>query len=73
MTNHLKVVDNTDLVRDPYSKAIINVNTTALQEHRKKKALVTQSYKNSSRIDQLEHDIKDMKEMLSQILGHFAK
>jgi hypothetical protein len=60
----LKVKDHKDLLRDPYSKAIINSNTTALIEHRKAKSFAQSMVDNTNRITSLESDLKDIKKLL---------
>lgn len=65
--NKLKVIDNKDLVRDPYSKAIMNTNLLALNEHRKKREFAKRAYQNSQKINQLELDINNMNKDITEI------
>lgn len=60
----INVIGEPDLVRDPYSKAILNTNTRALQEHRKRKQLAHESTK---RLDSLEADVQSLKQSMSNV------
>ena len=64
----IKVKDNKGLVRDPYSKAIINVDNNALLEHRRKKQFVVQQTENSKRIDKIETEIIEIKNLLKNLV-----
>lgn len=68
MTNYAKVKEHKDLVRDMESKAILNIDTQALMEHRKKKALMREVVNNSNKINQMESDIGEIKQMLLSII-----
>ena len=68
MTDLIKVKDHKDLLRDPYSKAIINSNTNTLMEHRKAKSFAQSMIDNTNRINSLEKDLKDIKNMLSMLV-----
>lgn len=60
----IKVKGEPDLVRDPYSKAILNTNVAALHEHRKRKQLARQA---ADKIDALESDVKSLKQSITNI------
>lgn len=64
MTNYAKVKDNLGLIRDMDSKAILNIDTQALQDHRKRRQAALMQ---SRRLDNLEQSVAEMKQML-QIL-----
>ncbi len=49
-----------DYARDLSTRALINTNRSALEEHRKKK-------KDSARLDALERDVKDIMSMMIDI------
>lgn len=68
MTNYAKVKDHRGLVRDMDSKAVLNVDTQALHEHRRKKKVMTDLMNQSSRIDKIENDVSEIKDMLLQLL-----
>lgn len=63
-----KVEDNFNLYRDGYSKAIINTDISSLNEHKQRRKLANEVHSNNDRIDRLENDISDIKNMLIQLL-----
>lgn len=75
--NRKRVVEETvigveghkDLIRDPHSKAVLSVDKEALMNHRKKKAMMKQVYEDSNRIERVENEVSEIKNMLSQILS----
>lgn len=73
MTDLIKVKDHKDLLRDPYSKAIINSNTNALLEHRRAKSFAQSMVDNTNRINTLENDLKDIKNLLLVLVEKAAK
>jgi CRISPR/Cas system-associated endonuclease Cas3-HD len=70
MSDYLQVKDHPNLVREIKSKAIINTDTKALKQYLDKKALLLEK---EQKIDNLEKDIKDMKNILQQILEKIDK
>jgi hypothetical protein len=60
----INVKGEPDLVRDPYSKAILNTNTRALAEHRKRKQLAHES---SQRLTSLEAEVQSLKHSMSNV------
>jgi hypothetical protein len=60
-----QIVDNKDLVKDMKSGAVINTNQTAFQAARERAAKAKQE---KERLDNLEKEVVDIKEMLKQIL-----
>lgn len=68
MSNFLKVEDHEDLVRDPYSKAILQVDQTSLHEHRKKKMLMKEMFGNTERLNKLETAVDEIKQMLEILI-----
>jgi hypothetical protein len=64
MTDYAKVVDAPGLVRDPHSKAIIAQDSSALAEHRKKRAMMASLLnKNKS----LENEVKQLSDRLTSM------
>lgn len=68
MSNYAKVKDHRGLVRDMHSKAVLNIDTEALMDHRKQKATMKNIIENSNKIDKLENDMLEIKEMLSVLI-----
>lgn len=56
------------LVEDPVSGAILNINNAALEAYKKQKRVLEASKDSTKRIDKLENDINDIKQMLQQLL-----
>jgi hypothetical protein len=70
--NYLKVIDAPGLLRDPYSKALINADVSALNEHRKKKramnAILNNSRELEARVDELSSKMDNIEIMLTKLL-----
>lgn len=60
----IKVSGEPDLVRDPYSKALLNTNKAALEEHRRRKNLARS---NHERVMRLEQDVRCLKQSVGNI------
>lgn len=56
------------LVKDPQSGAVLNIDNAKLDAYRKQKKYYEESKTNSSRLDNLENDIGEIKNMLQQLL-----
>ena len=65
MSNLIKVDGHPGLVRDPVSGAILNINKNQIDTAKRTKAVVR---KNQSKIEQLENDISDIKNILLRML-----
>lgn len=71
----IEQTDVPDLVRDTKTGALLNKNIGALQAYKKKKAaaaklqeLASSLEEKDKRLDKLESDITDIKEMLRQLI-----
>jgi 5'-3' exonuclease len=67
MNKYIKT-DVEGFVKDPSSGAVLNVDTEKLSAYKKQKQFYENNKKNSERIEKLENDIGDIKEMLQQLL-----
>ena len=56
------------LVEDPVSGAILNINNAALDAYKRQKRVLEESKNSTKRIEKLENDINDIKQMLQQLL-----
>ena len=56
------------LVEDPVSGAILNTDNAGLYAYRRQKAVLEESRNSAKRIDKLENDIGEIKQMLQQLL-----
>lgn len=65
----MKVRDNVNLRRDPYSKGIINTDVAGLREHKQKIKMVETVEQNAQKISRLENDISDIKSMLTYLIN----
>lgn len=63
----LKVQDYPDLIRDSNSKAIINVNRAAMQEHMSKQQMKDSIKNLNQEMASLKDDFKEIKALLQQI------
>lgn len=65
MSDYYKVKDKEGLVRDTFSKAVLAVDREALLQHRNKAKVMKEILNNSDRINKLESDMAEVKNMLS--------
>lgn len=63
---YLKVIDKPGLQRDTQTGAILNTSTDELDKYIEQRNVLMAQRK---RIDNLERDVSDIKDMLKQILG----
>jgi len=68
MMNKYIKTDVEGFVKDPSSGAVLNVDTEKLSAYKKQKQFYENNKKNSERIEKLENDIGDIKEMLQKLL-----
>ena len=68
MTDFAKVKDHKGLIRDLNSKAILNVDNEALTEHRNRKNVMKKMVDTTEKIEKLENDINQIKDMLIQLI-----
>lgn len=67
MSDYYKVKDKEGFVRDAFSKAVLAVDREALLQHRNKAKVMKEILNNSDRINKLESDMAEVKNMLSLI------
>lgn len=65
MKKYLKVEGHPGLVRDPESGAILNINTSELEQRSKVKSA---KRKERERVDKLETELSEIKYLLQQLL-----
>lgn len=70
MTNYAKVKEHRNLIRDLHSKAILNIDNQALMEHRNKKKIMKKVIDNSQKIEKMENDLSEIKQMLSILIDN---
>lgn len=68
MNNKYYKTDFEGLVKDPESGAVLNIDNMKLDAYKKRKQAMEASTKNAERINKVENDIQEIKEMLSQLL-----
>ena len=68
MENKYYKTDFEGLMKDPNSGAVLNVDNTKLEAYKKRKQFMEANIKNTDRINKVENDIQEIKEMLSQLL-----
>ena len=64
----LKVENYPDLIRDSKSKAIINVNRSAMVEHMSKQEMKENIQHINVELDTLKNDFKEIKELLQRLV-----
>ena len=65
----IKVANEQGLVRDPYSKAIIRTDVDTLRDQRRRRSLLKQTVQNTDRVDRLEQEMKEIKDLLLQLIN----
>jgi hypothetical protein len=68
MTNKYIKTDIQGLVVDPNNGAILNVDNSALEAYRRQNQMLNDQKSTKERIEKLENDIGDIKDMLQQLL-----
>jgi hypothetical protein len=68
MTNKYVKTDIQGLVVDPNNGAILNVDNSALEAYRRQNQMLNDQKSTKERIEKLENDIGDIKDMLQQLL-----
>jgi O-methyltransferase involved in polyketide biosynthesis len=66
----IKVKDEKGLVRDPFSKAILNIDTTALQEHRRKKSGAVQLLTDRNLIESLLNRVDYLEKQVQLLINN---
>ena len=64
----LKVKENENLVRDSYSKAILNTDRGAVLRHKKKIEEAKKTQVQQDRINSLEQELAEIKELLKKLI-----
>lgn len=68
----IPVEGHSDLARDPNTGAVLNINRSKILESRERKRLKREKKKEQvelrAKVEGLENDISDMKNMLSQLI-----
>jgi hypothetical protein len=65
--NYIKT-DAEGYVKDASSGAILSVDNTKLNAYKKQKQFINNSIKNNERIERVERDLSDIKQMLQLLL-----
>jgi hypothetical protein len=68
MNNKYYRTDFEGLVKDPHSGAVLNVDNNKLEAYKKQKAAFMLNVENNERINKVEKDLNEIKEMLNQLL-----
>lgn len=70
--NMIPVEGHSDLARDPDTGAVMNINSDKIRESRERKRIIRERIKEEqelkAKVEGLESDISDMKNMLSQLI-----
>lgn len=66
---YVSIKDNPNLIKDLTNKAIINIDLTAPTRHLEKIAKVNKELQKEKDIDNLKHDVEEIKTSLSKILN----
>jgi hypothetical protein len=68
MENKYYKTDFEGIVKDPNSGAILNVDNRKLSAYKKQKQMMIDGMKNAERIQKVEQDLEEIKNMLGQLL-----
>lgn len=66
MNKYVKIKDESDLVKDKNTGAVLNTNLDSLKAYRAKRK---KDLEMNNKIEQLENDIGDIKSMLKELLN----
>jgi len=65
---YAKVKENSELIRDMNSKAVLNTNQTALQAYKKKREKQNEIQSAVNDINSLKQDVNELKTLMQRIL-----
>lgn len=68
MENKYYKTDFEGIVKDPNSGAILNIDNRKLTAYKKQKQMMIDGMKNAERIQKVEQDLEEIKNMLGQLL-----
>jgi len=68
MENKYLKTDFEGLVKDPISGAVLNVDNSKLEAYKKQKQAMRKNEQTAERIDKVEKDLREIKEMLTQLI-----
>lgn len=68
MENKYIKTDFEGLVKDPNSGAVLNVDNAKLEAYKKQKQAALMNLKTTERMDKVEKDLREIKDMLSQLI-----
>jgi hypothetical protein len=72
MSEYLKVIDHTDLMRHANSKAIVNKDTDALNKYKEERELRTKLVQVANEHDEVKKEVREIKSMLQTILERIS-
>lgn len=64
-----KVTDHPNLIKDSNSKAVLNVDQSAIARHEQRLAKVQKEQKVTEEINTLKNDMAEIKALLKELLG----
>lgn len=69
MARYLKVKDHENLVKDPTSKAILNVDPTVLLKHEQKMKQLEKEKRREDEINNIKSELSEIKSLLQKLLN----
>lgn len=69
MSKYARIVDHTNLVRDLYSKSILNTDISVVKKHEKRINDLQKEHAREVEINSLKKDVTEIKEMLQALLS----
>lgn len=69
MTQFAKIVDHKHLVRDLYSKAVLNTDTTVVRKHEKRMRDLQKEEVRTAEINNLKTEMADIKKLLQALVS----
>ena len=68
MANFAKITDNPSLVRDMFSKAVLNTDKTVIKKHEQRIAVLQKEQAREVEINNMKNDITEIKQLLQTLL-----
>ena len=63
----IRVKDHPGLIRDPVSKAIINIDQEAYNDHKNRKNMQTKVIELQNEMEEVKNSLREIKELILQI------
>ena len=69
MTTYARITDKQNMVRDMYSKAVLNTDASVVKKHEQRLKLLEKEQAREAEINKLKSELSEIKTLLKQLLN----